>query len=82
MFTMFKMFAGSTSTYVHNVDNACRFYKYQVWQDFTEPVNLGKLAENSSVTALEVHTICQPGDQLTRAAVSYTHLTLPTTPYV
>ena len=64
---MFIMFAGSTSTNVHNVHNVCRFYKYQVWQDFTEPVNLGKLAESSSVTALEVHTICEPGDQLTRA---------------
>ena len=38
-----------------------------MWQDFTEPVNLGKLAESSSVTALEVHTISEPGDQLTRA---------------
>ena len=64
---MFIMFAGSISTDVHNVQNVCRFYKYQVWQDFTEPVNLGKLAESSSITVLEVHTVCEPGDQLTQA---------------
>ena len=46
-----------------------RFYKYTVWQDFTEPVNLGKLAESSSVTALDIQTICLPGDQLTKGDV-------------
>ena len=43
-----------------------RFYKYTVWQDFTEPVNLGKLAESNSLTALDIQTICLPGDQLTK----------------
>ena len=47
-----------------------RFYKYAVWQDFTEPVNLGRLAaERSSVTALDIQTICVPGDQMTKEDV-------------